>query len=90
MQTENEKVKELSKLLGHVERTLEVYEASERSRGNVRALAGLPPCKWNLPPDIETLYDLQWKLESELNYLLSGDSTIPTQDSENEPNTTYN
>ena len=49
---------------GHedVQLSLEMFELGERIKGNPAALAGLPPAKWALPPEIETLYDEQWEV----------------------------
>ena len=55
-----------------VEFALNCFEAEENRKGNPRALAGLPPSTWNLPAEIETLYDLQWELAVELYRLEDG------------------
>jgi hypothetical protein len=46
---------------------LDRFEFEEERKGNPRAIAGLAPSKWGpLPADIETLYDCQELLASEL------------------------
>lgn len=45
-----------------VQLSLELFELGERIKGNPAALAGLPPARWELPPDIDALYDEQWEL----------------------------
>lgn len=57
--------KELLVELRVLTETLNHFEATERSRGNPLAIAGLPPSEWRLPADIETLYDLHWVLAQE-------------------------
>ena len=52
--------------LKSVEFALHCFETEEKRKGNPRAIASLPPCQWDLPEDIKTLYDLQWELASEL------------------------
>ena len=62
---------DLRQQLKAVEFALACFEAEEKRKGNSKALAGLPPSKWALPADIETLYDLQWQLSQEIYCLES-------------------
>jgi hypothetical protein len=53
------KIAELDAMLKAIEAELDRFEQGERLRGNPAAVAGRPPAEWDLPPEMEALYDRQ-------------------------------
>ncbi len=75
---------EMRKELRSVEFALNCFETKEKRKGNPQAIAGLPPCQWDLPEDVKSLYDLQWELASEL-YCLGDWSPQPGRSTDENP-----